>query len=58
MSLEMQALANALNQWGQPKVLGHASEGDVDVIVIGEVRNYCLVIGEPAVFVIEQLVHV
>lgn len=49
--LEMRALSTALEQWGQPVVTGMAGAGEIDVLVVGTVVDYCLVIAEPVLLV-------
>ena len=56
MSLEMEALANALEQWGQPVVSGIAQQGLLDVVVTGRMVGYTLVIDEPVAYMTDVLV--
>lgn len=49
--LEMQALADALDRWGQPTVSGVAHHGELEVCVTGEMHGYTLHINEPVLLV-------
>lgn len=50
-NLEMRALAEALERWGEPIVTGMAGAGEIDVLITGTVVDYCLVIDEPVLLV-------
>lgn len=53
--LEMRALADALQQWGQPVVTGTSGAGTLDVLVTGTMHGHCLVIDEPVLYVRETV---
>lgn len=54
--LEMQALADALEQWPHKHIVtGTAGAGTLDVLVTGTTHNYCLVIDEPVLYVRETI---